>query len=87
MGVHAEAGKLAVVSTSSRQAPVMIGEVDVYGIPRASRIEVRSGRRGQACESEREREQGNDEVDCNLHLSRRQSTRVAQALRRWFLLG
>jgi hypothetical protein len=47
----------------------MIGEVDVYGIPRASKREVRSGCRGEACESERE--QGNDEVDCNLHLGQR----------------
>jgi hypothetical protein len=32
----------------------MIGEVDVYGIPGASKREVRSGRRGEACESQRE---------------------------------
>jgi hypothetical protein len=32
----------------------MIGEVDVYGIPGASKREVRSGRRGEACELERE---------------------------------
>jgi hypothetical protein len=66
--MHAEAGKLAVVSTSSRRAPVMIGEVDIYGIPGASKREVRSGHRGEACESERE--QANSEVDCNLHLIR-----------------
>jgi hypothetical protein len=46
----------------------MIGEVDVYDIPGPSKREVRSGRRGEACESERE--QGNGEVDCNLHLGR-----------------
>jgi hypothetical protein len=52
--MHAEAGKIAVVSTSSRRAPVKIGEVDVYGIPGASKREVRSGRRGEARDSERD---------------------------------
>jgi hypothetical protein len=31
--MHAEAGKLVVVSTSSRRALVGVGEVDVYGMP------------------------------------------------------
>jgi hypothetical protein len=51
--MHEEAGKLAVVSTLSRRAPVMIGEVDVYDIPRAGKREVRSGLRGEAYKSER----------------------------------
>jgi hypothetical protein len=54
--MHAEAGKLAVVSMLSRRAPVMIGEVDVYDIPGAGKREVRSGLRGETCEPERERE-------------------------------
>jgi hypothetical protein len=68
VGVHAETGKLAVVSTLSQRAPVTIGEVDVYDIPGAGKREVRSGLRGETCEREREREQGNDEVDRTLHL-------------------
>jgi hypothetical protein len=52
--MHAEAGKLAVVSMLSRRAPVMITEVDVYDIPGAGKREVRSGLRGEACEPERE---------------------------------
>jgi hypothetical protein len=52
--VLAEVVKLAVMSTTSRRAPVMIGEVDVYGIPGASKRGVRSAHRGEACKLERE---------------------------------
>jgi hypothetical protein len=52
--VLAEVVKLAVMSTTSWQAPVMIGEVDVYDIPRASKRGVRSRRRGEACDPGRE---------------------------------
>jgi hypothetical protein len=34
MDVHAEEMVLAVVSMTSRQVPVMVGEVDGYGLPR-----------------------------------------------------
>jgi hypothetical protein len=52
--VLAEVVKLAVMSMMSRRAPVMIGEVDVYDIRRASKRGVRSRRRGEACKPERE---------------------------------
>jgi hypothetical protein len=34
MDLHAEEMVLTVVSTTSRYAPVMVGEVDGYGLPR-----------------------------------------------------
>jgi hypothetical protein len=51
--VHAEGVVFTGLSTTSRRAPVMDGEVDGYGIPGPEAERVRSGRWQQAREPER----------------------------------
>jgi hypothetical protein len=68
--VHAEARKLAVVSTSSRRALVGVGDDDVYGMSwsKQERGEIYAS---MGSLQAKEREQGNGPIDCNLHLGRR----------------
>jgi hypothetical protein len=72
--MHVEVGKLAVVSTSSWRASAGVGDDDVYGMSWSKQ------ERGKIYASmgslqAKEREQGNGQIDCNLHLGRRRSTR------------